>query len=81
MNLNVKEMDVIVWEFVNCIFDVFVKRVKLRKDVSSIRRFGKNKSIINITSIELESPVINKWFHNYLFKFCQENVSTCRSKW
>ena len=43
MNLSVKEMDVIVWEFVNCILDVFVKRVNLRKDVTSFRRFGKNR--------------------------------------
>ena len=52
VNLDVKKMDVVVIEIVNCELYTWVKGVEFSKNVRNVRRLSKNKSIVNIPFIE-----------------------------
>ena len=52
VNLDVKKMDVVVIEIVNCELYTWVKGVEFSENVRNVRRLSKNKSIVNIPFIE-----------------------------
>ena len=52
VNLDVEKMDVVVTVIVNCELNTWVKGVEFSENVRNVRRFSKNKSIVNTPFIE-----------------------------
>ena len=52
VNLDVEKMDLVVIEIVNFELYNWVKEVVFSENVRNVRKFSKNKSIVNIPFIE-----------------------------